>query len=109
VSERERIARIVDPEAFAKLDALVVEREGGRLALMVWEISEIVGPALAKADAILARPEPSEAVVEAVAREMCRHIGDDPDLQMSGGEARWEWLAGHARAAIAAYEAERLK
>jgi Lar family restriction alleviation protein len=54
-----------------------------------------------------ARPEPSEAVVEAVARAMCRHIGDDPDLQMSGGEARWEWLAGHARAAIAAYEGER--
>jgi hypothetical protein len=28
---------------------------------MVWEISEIVGPALAKADVILAQPELSEA------------------------------------------------
>ena len=95
MSERERIARIVDPTAFEPMTGHVpLQRQAD---------------ALAKADAILARPEPSEAVVEAVAREMCRHIGDDPDLQMSGGEARWEWLAGHARAAIAAYEAERLK
>jgi hypothetical protein len=105
VSERERIARIVDPEAFAKLDALVVEREGGRLALMVWEISEIVGPALAKADVILARPEPSEAVVGLYyAIKLCVSRIERPNLS-PGADVVLE----RARAAIAAYEAERLK
>jgi hypothetical protein len=109
VSERERIARIVDPGAWEDWDNFSTDTSG--TVGVDWQkfARSRVAPSLAKADAILARPEPSEAVVEAVAREMCRHIGDDPDLQMSGGEARWEWLAGHARAAIAAYEAERLK
>jgi hypothetical protein len=80
MTERERIARVVDPEAFAKLDALVVEREGGRLALMVWEISEIVGPALAKADVILARPEPSEAAMKADLIEAVRTASGKPYL-----------------------------
>jgi hypothetical protein len=47
---------------------------------MVWEISEIVGPALAKADVILARPEPSEAAMKADLIEAVRTASGKPYL-----------------------------
>lgn len=51
---REAVARIVDPDAFARLDALVAERTASKHALLIREISPIIGPALAKADQIAA-------------------------------------------------------
>jgi hypothetical protein len=75
-----------------------------------------------KADAILARPEPSEAVVEAVARVLCEidiraDAMDWPDTSAEDVEADirqtiesdWPGWASRARAAMAAYEAERGK
>jgi hypothetical protein len=50
VSERERVARIVDPEAWNP-------------EVQVWTRDVRQADALLKADAILSRPEPSEAVV----------------------------------------------
>ncbi len=99
MSERERIARIVDPEAWNP-------------EVQVWARDVRQAEALAKADAILARPEPSEAVVEAVARKLA-------GMRVYEGynaETRARLIAGampgairDARAAIAAYEVERVK
>jgi hypothetical protein len=127
VSERERIARIVDPKAWVNIDALNrMAAATGQTADRLrdeWRQHAVVLAAhsLAKADAILARPEPSEAVVEAVARAMWDSSRWDVNMPSFAHEHVWDddWPAGHddlrvmirtqARAAIAAYEADRGK
>lgn len=62
-----------------------------------------------------ARPEPSEAVVEAVARAICKpvyrtmHPLLHQDVIDEYAERNWRNHIDQARAAIAAYETDRLK
>lgn len=102
MSERERIARIM-------WETWVREADAGPIS---WEDAPLYAPedarcVLACADAILARPEPSEAVVDAVARAIYRRTEVYPEYalaQMNGILAE-----DLARAAIAAYEGDRGK
>ena len=102
MSERERIARIVDPE----LDHHIANQA-------LAKCRALVASAYDKADAILARPEPSEAVVEAVARAICKPVYRTAHPLWSDEiidqyvEMNWRNHIDQARAAIAAYEAER--
>lgn len=50
-TERERIARIIDPEAWAELDA---KRAGVQMASSFYALERVCAPSLTKADAILA-------------------------------------------------------
>jgi hypothetical protein len=104
VSERERIARIVDPEAFEKLAFWSANGSGSFVTdHAIRECEALVNDALAKADAILARPEPSEAVVGLYyAIKLCVSRIERPNLS-PGADVVLE----RARAAVAAYEAER--
>ena len=72
MTEREELARIIDPKAWAFLDGLVKARDAERKGLAIWEISSIVGPALAKADQWLSRPSPVDGVVAAAAEVVAR-------------------------------------
>jgi hypothetical protein len=106
VSERERIARLccywADPvkngtchDNFCTTECRAIRPDD-----QFWQM----------ADAILARPEPSEAVVEAV-----RHAIDQLDAMICGDDEYHkvypspDAVAERLRAAIAAYEAERGK
>jgi hypothetical protein len=97
VSERERIARIIDPDEWAFADQ-------ERASFPADPHERIYGTprlraSLAKADAILARPEPSDTVVITAG-------GDNWFRGVSEGltDAR-----PHAKAAAAAYEKENMK
>lgn len=103
MSERERIARIVDPEAWEDWDNFSTDTSGS--VGVDWQkfARNRVAPSLAKADAILARPEPSEAVVGLYyAIKLCVSRIERPNLS-PGADVVLE----RARAAVAAYEAER--
>lgn len=58
-TERERIARIIDPEAWAELDA---KRAGVQMASSFYALERVCAPSLTKADAILASDDGREMV-----------------------------------------------
>jgi hypothetical protein len=96
VSERERIMRIIDPRL---ANEGWVANFGGDPEVMDF-VRDIAG---AKADAILARPEPSETVVGLYyALKLCVARIERPNLSPDANV-----VLERARAAIAAYEGER--
>jgi hypothetical protein len=107
VGERERIARIISPSAWRDMegpweaDSRWLDEDHRRRILTTDQ-----GYALAKADAILARPEPSEAVAEAL-KALEPYLDAIVCYASSMDEHEPNRLAFNARAAIAAYEAER--
>ena len=67
MTERERIARIIDPSAWdqwERWEPLLPEGNFNVPAKAIREVQEEVHRALAKADAILARPDEGEAVAK---------------------------------------------
>lgn len=58
--DREAVARVIAPKAWALLDHEVAERMKARMGMAIADVSEIVGPSLKTADAILALAAPAE-------------------------------------------------
>ncbi len=103
MTEREELARVIDPSSWLVLDSYLAEVKRKHPNSGYDPDNFKDRESLTKADQWLSRPSPVDGVVEAL-RAIATEPDDDDHGPEQGPAFLWEWAQARARLAIAAYD-----